>query len=110
MGPSTGGETVAEQKLPNGKDVKESNIGVTKDNVAGCCQGVNGFSCCRVGSSEAGEEKKLKENIEVHRKKELGKLSSWIGSLEQSDILAALAVVGAVATVAVAYSLYRRSG
>ncbi|KAM1323554.1 hypothetical protein TB2_044786 [Malus domestica] len=53
------------------------------------------------------EEKKLKETRESFAKKDaLGKLSSLIGNWEQSDVLAA----GAVATVAVAYSFYRRSG
>lgn len=99
-------ETVEEQKLPNGDDVKkqekleEINIQENKDDSGGCCQGANGFSCCRAESPEASEQKK----------KGLCRLSSWIGLLEQSDILAAAAVVGAVATVAVAYSLYRRSG
>ncbi|RXH89354.1 hypothetical protein DVH24_031711, partial [Malus domestica] len=51
------------------------------------------------------EEKKLKETRESFAKKDaLGKLSSLIGNWEQSDVLAA----GAVATVAVAYSFYRR--
>ncbi|KAF5479673.1 hypothetical protein F2P56_000474 [Juglans regia] len=102
------------QNLPNG-DVKKSkkkpeeiSTQSDKDNVAGCCQGANGFNCCRDGSLEqnSGSE----ENKAGHEKKGLGKLSCWIGSWEQSDVLTAVAVVGAVATVAVAYSFYRRSG
>lgn len=111
------GGTADEQKLPNG-DVKkskkkkkheENSTESNKDNVAGCCQVGNGFTCCKEQSS-VGEEKKLKETIAVNEKKGLGKLSCWIGSWEQSDVLTAAAVVGAVATVAVAYSFYRRSG
>uniref|UniRef100_A0A5B7AV92 Sucrase/ferredoxin-like family protein n=2 Tax=Davidia involucrata TaxID=16924 RepID=A0A5B7AV92_DAVIN len=94
------------KKLPNGKDVKkskkppqESSI-QEKENVTSCCQGANGFSCCRDGSLED----------ETAGKKGQGRLSAWVGKWEQSDVLAAVAVVGAVATVAVAYSFYRRSG
>ncbi|KAF2292270.1 hypothetical protein GH714_018340 [Hevea brasiliensis] len=62
----------------------------------------------RDGSLGVNEEKKLEENNKIHGKKGLGKVSSWIASLEQSDVLAAVAVIGAVATVAVACSLYKR--
>ncbi|KAA8530192.1 hypothetical protein F0562_004900 [Nyssa sinensis] len=99
-----------EHKLPNGKDLKKSKKNAQensshekKENVTSCCQGVNGISCCRDGSLE-------EETSKVHGKKELGRLSCWMGKWEQSDVLAAVAVVGAVATVAVAYSFYRRSG
>ncbi|MGI4329222.1 hypothetical protein ACR2WG_26855, partial [Klebsiella pneumoniae] len=83
-------------KGDSGQDKKES--------VATCCQGANGFSCCRDGSLE------VKETTEVQGNKDLGKFSGWIGKWEQSEVLAAVAVVGAVATVAVAYGFYRRSG
>lgn len=110
------GERVGEQKLRKGKDKTKSNkheensAEAAKDNVASCCQGANGVSCCRDGSSETIKEKKLVENIEGHGKCGLDKVSRWIGSLEQSDVLAAVAVVGAVATIAVACSFYKRSG
>ncbi|KDP46413.1 hypothetical protein JCGZ_10253 [Jatropha curcas] len=111
------GEKVAKEKLPNGKDVKvrkkreESNIEVIKENVSGCCQGANGVSCCRDGSSGVSEEKKVEGSTKAYEKKGLGgKLSSLIASLDQGDVLAACAVVGAVATIALAYSLYKRSG
>ncbi|CAN1725732.1 Altered inheritance of mitochondria protein 32 [Linum perenne] len=104
-------ESFPEQKVPNGEVVKEvkkqeEKTGeVKKDSVVGCCQeGVNGVSCCREVKSEGNEESK----------KEIsgggGKVSSWVGSLDQSDVLTGVAVVGAVATIAVAYSFYRRSG
>lgn len=114
--PTEEGKMAAEQMLPNGKAAKErkkreeSNSEITQENVGGCCQGSNGFSCCRDGSLGVNEERKLEKNINAHGKKGLGKASSWIASLEQSDVLAAVAVIGAVATVAVAYSLYKKSG
>lgn len=114
------GEKANDQKLPNGEEIKikenhkDSGIQNSKENFAGCCQGANGFTCCRDGSSEENskaEEAKLKDNVEASGKEgPLDKLSTWIDTWEQSDVLAAAAVVGAVATVAVAYSFYRRSG
>ncbi|BFG26962.1 hypothetical protein CerSpe_132360 [Prunus speciosa] len=116
------GEKVNDQKLPNGEDNKKSeekpqengNQIQNNENFSGCCQGANGFTCCKDVSLEqnsGSEEKKLKETTEACGKKDaLGRLSSLIGKWEQSDVLAAAAVVGAVATVAVAYSFYRRSG
>ncbi|GMP30229.1 hypothetical protein CsSME_00004990 [Camellia sinensis var. sinensis] len=103
-------EKVNKQKIPNGKVMEKSEkphgdiSQDKKEDVASCCQGANGFSCCRDGSSE------IKEITEVQEKKGLGKLSSWMGKWEESDVLAAVAVFGAVATIAVAYSFYRRSG
>ncbi|KAM1015071.1 hypothetical protein ACFX2A_045921 [Malus domestica] len=61
--------------------------------------------------NDGSEEKKLKETRESCAMKDaLGKLSSLIQNWEQSDVLVAAAVVGAVATVVVAYSFYRRLG
>ncbi|PSR87556.1 Altered inheritance of mitochondria protein [Actinidia chinensis var. chinensis] len=103
-------ERADEHKIPNGKDLKKSEKSKgdrgqdKKESVATCCQGANGFSCCKDGSSE------VKEITEVQESKGAGKFSCWIGKWEQSEVLAAVAVVGAVATVAVAYSFYRRSG
>lgn len=96
---------VKEEKLPNGKEAEkskkhEANNTQVKENVGGCCQGANGSSCCREGGvDEKGAQTKAPS-----------KFSSWIESLEQRDVLTAAAVVGAVATVAIAYSAYRRSG
>ncbi|XVF57992.1 hypothetical protein PTKIN_Ptkin07bG0026700 [Pterospermum kingtungense] len=117
MGASTEeGDKTEEQKLPNGEEVKksekheESTAQNTKDNVGGCCQGANGFTCCMTASSEVNESKTSEETREVPGKTRMCKLTSWVESWEQRDILTAAAVVGAVATVAVAYSYYRRSG
>ncbi|KAM1009347.1 hypothetical protein ACFX15_044089 [Malus domestica] len=71
----------------------------------------NGGEKVSLEQNNGSEEKKVKETREsCARKDALGKLSSLIGNWEQSDVLAAAAMVGAVATVAVAYSFYIRSG
>ncbi|KAM1656530.1 hypothetical protein ACFXTN_040956 [Malus domestica] len=74
----------------------------------------DGFTCCEEVSLEENsgtEEKKPKEIGEsCARNDALGKLSSLIGNWEKSDVLTAAVVVGAVATLVVAYSFYRRSG
>jgi (2Fe-2S) ferredoxin len=98
-------EKAKEQKIPNGPDAEKSKkkhkgekkVQVENGDAAGsCCQGANGVSCC---SSE------VKETAEVKGKKGL-----VMGKWEQSDVLTAVGVVAAVATVAVAYSFYKRSG
>ncbi|RXH89352.1 hypothetical protein DVH24_031709 [Malus domestica] len=117
-------EKINDPKLPNGGESKKieekpqenGNRIENNENFSGRCQGANsnGFTCCKEASLEqnsGSEEKKLKETREsCARKDALGKLSSLIGNWEQSDVLAAAAVVGAVATVAVAYSFYRSPG
>ncbi|CAN0904190.1 Altered inheritance of mitochondria protein 32 [Linum grandiflorum] len=110
LGESVEVESFPEQKVPNGeaakeaKKLEEKTSEVKKDSFVGCCQeGVNGVSCCR----EVSEESK---NENPGKKRCGGKVSSWVGSLDQSNVLAGVAVVGAVATIAVAYSFYRRSG
>ena len=103
-------EKEEEQKIPNGKDLEksekpqESNSQDKKESVVSCCQGINGFSCCRDGNLDE------KEDTGVQGTKGPGRLSSWMGKWDQADVLTAAALVGAVATVAVAYSFYRRSG
>ncbi|GAV68562.1 Suc_Fer-like domain-containing protein [Cephalotus follicularis] len=115
MGVYTEGEKVDEKQLPNGKEVKkskkkheESKI-QEKEIAGGCCQGANGVSCCSDGSMKVTGDK-LIDTTEVHGKTGGGKVSCLVGSWEQSEVLTAAAVIGAVVTVAVAYSFYRRSG
>ena len=118
MGASTeGGEKTDEQKVPNGTEAKknekheESTAQKTKETVGGCCQGANGFTCCMTASSEVSERKKSEETIEeVCGKTGMGSLTSWVESWEQHEVLTAAAVVGAIATIAMVYSYYRRSG
>lgn len=100
------------EKVPNGKEKKhkkhkkphpEAPAEDKKEEAtaSGCCQGAEGFSCCRDGNS--------KETSEPKGNKGLCNLSCWVGKWEQHDLLTAAAVVGAIATVAVAYSFYKRS-
>ncbi|GAB2278978.1 hypothetical protein Dimus_013645 [Dionaea muscipula] len=84
-----------------------------KENVCSCCQGANGVSCCRDGTLTTNgdvEDVKPKETSEAQGKKACVPSPAWMGKWDQSDLLIAAAVVGAVATVAMAYSFYRRSG
>ncbi|KAK6267290.1 hypothetical protein QUC31_018127 [Theobroma cacao] len=114
--PTEGGDKADEQKLPNRTNAdknekhEKSTAQQTKENVGGCCQGANGFTCCMNASSEVSERKQSEETIEEHGKTGVCRLTRWVESWEQRDVLTAAAVVGAVATVAVAYSYYRRSG
>ncbi|KAM1015058.1 hypothetical protein ACFX2A_045909 [Malus domestica] len=125
-------EEINDRELPNGEENKKiedkpqengnqihqekGNHIENNENFSGYCQGANseGFTYCKKVSLEedgGSEDKKPKETTEsCVRKDALQKLSSLIGNWEQSDVLAAAVVVGAVATVAVAYSFYRRSG
>lgn len=94
---------VEEPKLANGMNLNNNEkqpleSGTErKESVGSCCQGANGFSCCR------------DENFEKPVKKGSGGLSSWTGKWEQWEILTAVAVVGAVASIAMTYGLHRRS-
>lgn len=97
-------QKTVEQALPDGNDYKDieqdkqaSKPKEEKEN-GGCCQGANGFSCCRDGTSETEDEKKQDNN----------KLNFFTKKWEKHEIFTATAVVGAVVTVAVAYSFYRR--
>lgn len=87
-----------------------SDKGNIKDG-ASCCQGANGFSCCRNESMVENKGIAANGNLDSRNatKNDAHTLMSWLKTWEQSDVLAALAVVGAVASVTVAYSIYRRS-
>ncbi|KAK9272871.1 hypothetical protein L1049_003250 [Liquidambar formosana] len=77
------GEKGDGQKLLNGRDSKKSkkyhqgssNQSNKEENVGSCCQGANGVSCCRDGTSEE------KSGSEEQGRKGLSKMSSWIGTL-----------------------------
>ncbi|XXG47401.1 hypothetical protein AAC387_Pa02g2063 [Persea americana] len=101
--------------INNGTSEKEqlqggSDEGNRKDG-ANCCQGANGFSCCR--DENVVENKGIAANGTFDSRnastKDAHTLTSWFKKWEQSDIVTALAVIGAVASVTVAYSIYRRS-
>ncbi|XP_057464529.1 altered inheritance of mitochondria protein 32-like [Actinidia eriantha] len=107
--PAEPAEKADELKIPNGKDLEKiekpngDSSQDKKDDASSCCQGDKGFSCCRDGNLE------VKETTEVQGRKGPGKMSSWMRNWEERDVLTAAALVGAVATIAVAYSFYRRS-
>ncbi|TKY63202.1 Altered inheritance of mitochondria protein 32 [Spatholobus suberectus] len=115
MGPSVAEVKGADdQKVANGEDTSkgknnqvESDNLSSKENVAGCCQGVNGVSCCRSASLE--QTNGIEETPEAH-KKQGSKVSCNWPALQQRDIFTAVGVLGAVAVIAVAYKLYRRAG
>ncbi|KAF5755171.1 putative thioredoxin-like ferredoxin, Thioredoxin-like superfamily [Helianthus annuus] len=108
-------EKAIEQSLPNGNDVKVSEADhhasstieekdrekeKERENNGGCCQGANGFSCCRDETPETETEKEVN--------KVLGAFNTLRKKWEKHDVVTVAAVVGAVVTVAVAYSFYRR--
>ncbi|CAN1321948.1 Altered inheritance of mitochondria protein 32, partial [Linum perenne] len=103
----------SEEKVVVANGEAEKEVGkVDEGAVNGCCQGVNGVSCCKevVNTEEEVETNKKKSSGNVKKcMMSGGKVSEWIGSVDQSAVLAGIGVVAAVAAVAVAYSLYRRS-
>ncbi|GAB2283719.1 hypothetical protein Dimus_018215 [Dionaea muscipula] len=95
-----------------GKPVENGSQEIT-ENVSSCCQGANGVSCCSGGTLATNgdvEDVKSKVTLEGKGKKACVSLPAWMGKWDQSDVLMSAAVIGAVATVAVAYSFYKRSG
>lgn len=127
-------ETVLE-KVDNeiGLEKFEKEIGSCNENgniingiqneVASCCQGSSANNCCQ--SSEENiqcddlDMKLTNKSIEggtesshstCSSKGYWGRVSTWFETWEREDTYATLAVIGAVASVAVAYSVYRRSG
>lgn len=111
------GLTVEEQKQSHERRLQQDEVkdeGGVKNDGASCCQGANGFSCCR-DESKVEDNKGVAENGSVDsgccksESKLSYSLTSWFKTWDQSDTYATLAVIGAVASVAVAYSVYRRS-
>ena len=88
-----------EHKVPDGNSVVERESVEMKGFTGGCCQGAKGVSCCQEQTPEPV-------------KKETSVKQNWFKWLEKEEVLLALgaAAVGAIATIAVAYSIYRRSG
>ncbi|XP_075505389.1 altered inheritance of mitochondria protein 32-like [Primulina tabacum] len=94
-----------ELKLANGTAVPNNVIqpqeNAIEENVqrsASCCQGANGFSCCRDENTEQKQDKN-----------KMGGLSCWTSKLEQRHVLTTVAIAGAVVTVALAYAFYKRA-
>lgn len=92
-------DKAVEETLPNGNGLKKDDISNDKEtiqNTGGCCKGANGLSCCQ--DETPGVKKSSFKNLNLFTKK-------W----EQHEMFTAAAIVGALATVAVGYSLYKRS-
>ncbi|XP_004489235.1 altered inheritance of mitochondria protein 32 [Cicer arietinum] len=103
-----------QKKLANGGDTHkikkknvESNNLSNNENVVGCCQGVNGVSCCRTTTFE--QNKEIEETTKEHKKQ--GSKVSWSWPvLQQRDILTATGILGVLAAIAVGYKFCKRSG
>ncbi|XP_010514465.1 PREDICTED: uncharacterized protein LOC104790412 [Camelina sativa] len=97
----TEGEEAAKEdelKIPNGNGKVEPREPVVQKGFSGgCCQGANGVSCCQ---DQAPEPEKKEGCMKLN----------WLRSMGKEEVLLGAAVVSAVATIAVAYSIYRRSG
>ena len=89
-------EKVVEHQIPNGNSVVERDSVETKGFTGGCCQGTKGVSCCQEQTPEPVKKE--------------GSVKNWFRSIEKEELLLGAAAVGAVATIAVAYSIYRKSG
>ncbi|KAL6587453.1 hypothetical protein OROMI_000431 [Orobanche minor] len=82
----------------NEKQPQEITIQENPESVGNCCQGANGFSCCR-------DEKVVEKPI----KNEVKRFPSWMEKFEQRHVLTTIAVVSAASAIAVAYGFYRRA-
>lgn len=106
----------SEPPLPNGHDLKitENDLKITehdqqasnliqeKENNVGCCQGANGFSCCRdeTPTTETEPEKDVNNAV--------SKFNILTADWTNYEVFTATAVIGVVVTIAVAYSFYKR--
>ncbi|RYR57787.1 hypothetical protein Ahy_A05g023491 isoform B [Arachis hypogaea] len=106
MGPATqvanGGDTDTVKQ----NNVESNNLS-SNVNVGGCCQGVNGVSCCQTANFE--QNKGIEETTGAHKKQGSETCLKW-PALQQHNIITAAGVLGALAAIAVAYRFYRRSG
>ncbi|KAL6507299.1 hypothetical protein OROGR_023494 [Orobanche gracilis] len=82
----------------NEKQPREIAIQENSESMGNCCQGANGFSCCR-------DENVVKKPID----NEVIGFSRWAEKFDQRHVLTTIAVVGAAAAIAVAYGFYRRA-
>merc|ERR1711915_41208 len=128
-------ETVFE-KVENeiGLEKAEKEVGSCNENgdvingiqneVASCCQGSSATNCCQNSTLEENVQcdeldmkltnKNIEGSMESHPTRSSkgcwGRVSMWFETWEREDTYATLAVIGAVASVAIAYNVYRRSG
>ncbi|KAK7265986.1 hypothetical protein RIF29_18623 [Crotalaria pallida] len=100
-----------DHKLANGDKKKkqvESNNNLSKnENMVGCCQGVDGVSCCMNVSPETN--KGFEETTETDKKQGSKKTNLNWPLLEERRVLTTAGILGALAAVFMAYKFYRRS-
>ncbi|XP_076939416.1 uncharacterized protein LOC143608120 [Bidens hawaiensis] len=113
-------QNASEPSTPNGNDLKSidqdqvqvedwdrdqqaSCIIEEKENNGGCCQGANGFSCCRDETDKTETETETGKGNTI-----MTKFDIFTRKWEKHEVFTAAAVVGAVVSVAVAYSFFKR--
>jgi len=64
-----------DQKLANGKNI---NVESNNENVVGCCQGVDGVSCCK---SESFEQNKVVDETDNNQESNVSRGKKWIMNL-----------------------------
>ncbi|KAI7758326.1 hypothetical protein M8C21_013687 [Ambrosia artemisiifolia] len=117
--------------IANGDDNIESSIEDGSQAAdGGCCQANGGSSCCRVSNPPEnavsfnletkinGEKKKgIKNPISINignkgasTPHKACTMPTWLETWEREDVYAALALIGAAVSVAVAYNCYRQLG
>ncbi|ERN13775.1 hypothetical protein AMTR_s00049p00194600 [Amborella trichopoda] len=97
------------------KTEKECNERPPQINGVSCCGEIGKTSCCQDGKPQEvltalGSDKKAARSS-IKNKSTRGKIDlfPWLDTWEREDTFAALAVIGAVASVTVAYCIYKRS-
>ncbi|KAI3973870.1 hypothetical protein MKX01_030446 [Papaver californicum] len=111
-------------------DDYETEPNGTSYETAGCCPGNESSSCCQVPERIERNNHVVNEEVKLHKEKKMKKstdkkllrttsgkgtttskvcaMPTWFESWEQEDTYAALAVVGAFVSVAIAYSSYKK--
>ncbi|XP_058112718.1 uncharacterized protein LOC131255846 isoform X2 [Magnolia sinica] len=104
------------QAVEIGSDVNE-----TQADVVGCCQGAGNSSCCqnpspkeKIKSNQVNGEGVKSNKVRASNSgkgpytRKACAMPTWFESWEREDTYAAIAVAGAVVSVAIAYSCYRQ--
>ncbi|KAK1438814.1 hypothetical protein QVD17_04625 [Tagetes erecta] len=108
-------QKTSEPSLPNGIDLKitepdqqASSPIQDKENNGGCCQGANGFSCCRDETPSTETETETQTEPEKEVNNAISKFNILTAEWTNYEVFTAAAVIGAVITITVAYSFYKR--
>ncbi|XP_068637632.1 uncharacterized protein [Aristolochia californica] len=117
------------------ESIRSAEVGNGGDKIVsktvGCCQGNEGSSCCQNQTPNPGvqtegddvseetksktsetngnsKESKLSGKVGASGTRKVCTMPTWFENWEREDTYSALAVVGAIASIAVAYSCYRQ--